>query len=781
MLEVIPITPVATVSLPLSRLGPDHVRFFAIVTSTSERQGDRRAASIATAIENLALEEHQSSPARGTRATVHAWLAAYVRRLQEHLHRERADALAGIGICVGIATTSGNRVSLSLAPAGNIAAFAIAINARRAPTAIPIIEPPTVASLRFSHTIDGTIGPHDVLIVGGDGLASDDVRRSCALAFTRDVHADAIAKLRNLLPRGTHAAAITGTSTAPPRSQQSMDLFLATATSTERFLTPRLGPMLRQYVAQLHTTTALVMRKRSRRAPRRQLLPIIQHAARLVVRTVIVAARSLGAMAADGLRLLSIAAIRIVRVLGRLYRSAVGGKTSGVTGGRTPDFEEPGGAGRKKSGVEEPVPSVEPAASDVGLAPTGASGEPATGAFGRTWHALRSAVTTKTTGFRAWYANLPATSQRLFLLTVLFAGLFLISTAMLVMRRTTELSVTTYNATITKIEELRSVAEARLLFGDRTAAREALREAEAALAMLPRSSRARRERAEVLDREIRAALDRARLVTRIQQPLRVAHGGEGEIPFTEIGTLSVVGNQLAAGAADGSAIAVIDPRGGAIKSYDLSASKLPSRPLRALVFDDRSIMLIDAGAHTIRVDVRSGTATAMTIEQPPPGIRDAALFQGRLYLLHTDGAITRRAKTTGGFGRGTVWLQASNAPSNIQRLFVAGPVFLTSGEGGAAVFFAGRRRDVELLKNVDPPLSTTALLTAPPDQEVLYLGDPTEGRVIALKPNGELIGQVQSDTFRNMADLASDPTGAALYVLASNEISVIVPPKSGGG
>jgi hypothetical protein len=361
---------------------------------------------------------------------------------------------------------------------------------------------------------------------------------------------------------------------------------------------------------------------------------------------------------------------------------------------------------------------------------------------------------------------------------VAFAFLFLISTGALWRRRSTELSVSAYNATLATIEELRSVAEARLLFSDRAEAREALREAEAKLATLPRTSRARRERATVLEGEIRASLDRARLLTRLNQPLRVGRGGEGGIPFTEMNGFSAVGARLAAVAADGSAVATIDPRDGGVTPHAFTSPQLPSRPLRVLPIDDRSILLLDASAHAARIDVRAGTATAMTIEQPPPDIRDAALFQGRLYLLHADGQITRHVRTTGGFSRGTVWLRSKDAPSGARRLIVVGPVVLSSDDGSLAVYVAGRKRDTDLRKDIDPLLTTVALLTAPPDGDLLYLGDPAEGRIIALRMSGELIGQIQSDAFRGMTDLAVDPTGAALYVLASNEISVVIPPKA---
>lgn len=788
MVEVIPLgagdpsAPVHTIVLPIPIVGSGSGRFFAVIVEDHGPRGAvRRAAHLATTMENLAeREDLPREPA--------AWFGAYINCVREELRGRRDVEHPPLSICLGIAYPHGEVTALTLARAGAIGAFLMLRHAvgqqgsMAAGTApVDVLEPAAPTSTpRFDSAVDGAIRPGDLLIIGTAALVGRATRSVIVQSCVNHTPSEAAPLIERALLRDHPAArgiiVSVNAATGQPRSQRSMDTFLATATSTERFLTPRLGPMLHQYVAQLRSTTSLVIRQRSRRAPRRSLLPIVQHVMRLTVRTVVVAARSIGAMVVDGLRILSIAAVRSARTLHRIHIKwflpllAARGKTSGVDG-KTPDVEPaPARAsGERARGVILPDSSI------------GGRAQGTIYVVRTTFTSQISRLKSHVADLRSWYRSLPLTSQRLFLLTVLFAALFLISTGALWRRRTHETTVTAYNTTIATIEELRSVAEARLLFGDRAAARDALREAEAALTTLPRTSRARRERAVVLDGEIRAALDRARLVTRIQQPLRVGRGGEGGIPFAEIGNLSVVGTQLVAAAADGSAVAVLDPRGGATKSYDLAATKLPSRPLRTLTLDDRSIMLIDAGAHTMRVDVRSGSATTMTIEQPPPGIRDAALFQGRLYLLHTDGTITRHARTTGGFGRGTTWLQASNAPPNVRRLFVAGPVFLASGDGALAAYFAGRKRDTDLRKDIDPLLTATALLAAPPDQELLYLGDPIEGRIIALKTSGELIGQIQSDAFRNMTDLAINPTGTAIYVLHGNEISVMVPPKSAGG
>jgi len=773
MVDVVPIGgtgaggTVHTVALPIRAFGSGAARFFAVVAETptaSQRGGRRRFGHIATILENLAEDgDLPREPA--------AWFSAYIHHLRDRLHDpdgHQGAAPLSMNIGVGIAYPRGDRIAVTLTRSGAIGAFLISRHARERAVATGILEPEAAAVRvpHFEHAVDGAIHGDDLFIIGTPELVGRTARTAVTQACARLAPAEAPAIIARAVlhehPSAQGLIVSGSASSSRPRSQRSMDAFLETATSAEHFLTPRLGPVLRQYAAQLRSTTSFFIRRRPRRTPGNRFLPFVEHATQLTVRTIVLGIRSVGALAIDGLRIISIAAIRTLRAARRLHGAAASDKLQATS----PTTER---------GDERAVaPSLKLRASRFALRAL------------RT-RQLLTGGTALVTRSRSWYSGLPHTSQRLFVLTTIFALLFLISTGALMMRRSTELNVSTYNTTLAIIEELRSVAEARLLFSDRAAARDALREAEEKLAILPRTSRARRERAAVLEGEIRASLDRARLLTRLHEPLRVARGlrpgasdpegGDGGIPFTDIGGFSVVGTRLATVAADGSAVAVIDPRNGTVTPYSFASPQLPSRPLRALALDDRSILLIDANAHAARIDIRAGTATAMTIEQPPPDIRDAALFQGRLYLLHTNGQITRHVRTTGGFSRGTVWLRSGDAPSDVRRLIVAGPVFLSSGDGGLAVYFAGRRRDADLRKDIDPPLTTASLLTAPPDGDLLYLGDPADGRVVAIRTNGELIGQIQSDAFRGMTDLSIDSTGAALYVLHGNAISVVIPPK----
>lgn len=734
MVDVIPLTTVHTVSLPLPALGPDAVRFFAVIMSAATRGGDRRAAGIATAIENLALAEERPTRSNGSPKREHAahgWLAEYVRQLQEHLRRERAEELAGMSICLGVAYPKGNRIALSLAPAGGPAVLAIAHHTQRAPTALTVVEPSSDApTLRFSHVVDGTIGPHDVLVIGTAALAAEPLRSTLAQSFARRTPVEAITELRRTLhrnDRSVQGAVVVHAHGAPIRSQTSMNSFLATAASTERFLTPKLGPILREYATQVGTAATSFSRT-PRRRQRGHFLALAVDGVRLIFRAITVGLRSIASLIIDAARIIGMAMVSLVRFIRRTHASR--------TERRVPlsDFLRPA-----------------------------------------TWraHATRTFVR-----WRGWYGALPPTSQRLFLLMVMFALLFTISTTALWRRRATDAGVSSYNATIATIEELRSVAEARMLFNDREAARVALVEASAQLAQLPRTSRQRRERAELIDTELRASLDRARLLTRLQRPLLVARAGE-KIPFPAIGGLVTLGSQIVAVSDDGRTLATINPRTGDAARADVHPATNVVAPFFTLALDDRSILIVDDHARAAIINTRDGVAQAAAIEQPPATVRGAALYQSRLYLLREDGSISRHARTAGGFGRGTTWLATDRAVADARALIVAGPVIVSADDGTIATYTAGRRKDLNVIQSVDPPLSGRAFLSVTSDGETLYLGDPNDGRIIAVHmDDGTLIGQIQSDPFRNMHAIALDPSGQSLYILHGNDISVIIPPKS---
>lgn len=762
------------VTLPVPVLGAARAKFFAVITAPpraggSAPQHHRRGsegyrALVATAIENIAGADDLPT-------TPDAWLAAVVARVHTALRDTRKRA-APLSACLGISSMDGGRRAVALTASGAMAVRLVARDARGAITIAPVIAAePLAAILDFTHAIDGTLGPHDALLIGPtefhDALHPALLRR----AFASRTPGDAVAALARALREAPHAAPgliVCGSSIEQSqRSHASMETFLRTAYSTETFLTPKLGPVLRRYAEQVRHTMSLA---RSTRAPRRvrggqrqrtrhRVLPLVLQTIRLAFHTVAVALRSAGAMTLDALRLALLSAAASVRVLRRAHRAAA----TAVHAARA-------------AHADVPTPPARPQAPTPATLRARLTAIPERAR--RAWSHMRSAHATSLIPIllaagRTRYAALPRASQRLLLLTIAFALLFAISTGALWRRQIVDADVAAYNTTIAHIEELRSVGEARLLFGDRIAARDAFTEASSLVTTLPDTSRTRRDHIALLSRELAASLDRARLLTRIARPLEVTRAGAG-IPFAAIGGVTMLGSELAVLDAAGASIARVNLRSGDATTVALVSALALTAPVTITALDDRSLLLIDREVRAAIADARTGAVTPVAIDAPPPRIADATVFRGRLYLLHEDGAVTRHDRTAGGFSRGSSWLRSASLP-NPGRIMVNGALYASSTTGALARFVAGRASDVDLLEAIDPPLSATSMLASPPDAEVIAVGVPSDGRVVLVRDDGRLVSQVQSDAFRSMIGIAADPTGTSLYVATGSAIYVVAP------
>lgn len=730
-IEIVTLTPdgphraaVRTIDQTIRPLGQP-ARCFALLVDAGDRPRARALANLATAVENAALTP-ASAPDLPT------WFQEFVRRVNEVARRTDADLAPSA--CLGVVGVDGDGLAISLVCAGVLTARIV----RRDGSADTAIRSERAGRpLRFTSTLDGHLGPGEHLVFGTAEFHHAVPNAMLTETLARLPRERSIPYLLRAVRSadGCAAGIVVGAAATnqPVRPQESMTAFLTTAATTKQFLTPTLGPTLREYGVQLHATLAatahrLTQRRGRRSRRRRPLLPIAVAWVRLALRTVAVALRSAAILALDTLRITAITIRRIARLM------------------------------RRGANAVNRTPSV--------------AGQPR-------WRPNITALRVRVP--RAWEAAtgriraLPRSSQILLACTIGFGFLFLLSTTALWRRSSRAASVTAYRSTIAAIDELRSLAEARLLFNDRTAAREALREAEVKVATLPRSPRHRRLEVESLAREVSATLDRARLLTRIHQPLRIARAGD-TLPFLTIADVALVGDRLVALSTDGVHLANVEVRDGTVTAVDLAPSPSLTAPIRALAVDDRAFLLID-GSNRVALSDRAGAVTAAAIDAPPGAARDASFRRRRLYLLHPDGTVTRHDRTAAGFARGERWLAARHAPKDARTIAASGLIAIGAADGTVTLYANGARRAVDLLAAVDPKPTTAPLVAFGPDDRTVYLGDPADGRIIAVTADGKLIGQVQSDAFRGMSRIVIDPQGPSIYILSNDAVYVIVPPK----
>lgn len=684
---------------------------------------------VAVVMENIALTTEAATPAD--------WFTAFVQRLNGEL-RALPKLPAITAAWCGIAVDQDATTRISCAATGAILVRVLSGDAAHLHIT-RITEPtsePATPLLHFDHVLDGIIHTNDVLLVtappGTTALPDTTLRPMFAHrplpegidALRRHAEAIRTALGALVLLQGNPPA-------TPPHSHASMESFLETAASTERFLTPKLGPAFREYFRQTHITLAALLQRTPRRlrtATKRTSSHRGTTALQLAVRTIRLALRSGTAMLLDAARIFGVT----------VARSAIFLTRQGIRLLRTD----------RRTLIARYAPAQ----------------------IIRHAHAHAQALRTR-------YHTLPRSSRILLLLACIFAILFSGSTIALWRRRLGEQEIATYNTTIARIDDLRSNAEARLLFGDRATARVALQDAIGYLATVPTSTRARRERAAVLDRELRAALDRARLLTRLSTPLTI-YPSANTPPIGPLGDIALLKQQLVIVAADGGQFALLQPKTNAVTVRAITPK--PSLTIfRTLALNDRWLMLLDRQGHGVTVDTQTGAATTVTIEQPPAIILDAFMVRGRLQLLHPNGTITSHARTAAGFGRGTAVLAQTNSSvtSRTSMWMTKTATIIGAGDGTLTEYVNGRRKEVRLLGDVDPPLHTAPTIAASMDGGTIYVGDSTDGRIAAISVVGELIGQIQSDTLRELRRILPHPNGDSLYILHDDTVSAIVPPK----
>ncbi|MBI4433814.1 hypothetical protein HY632_03505 [Candidatus Uhrbacteria bacterium] len=722
------------ITIALRAFQPNPALFIAVLhRETAPDSGSHTTTHhrIAMVMENIALGlDERSTPAE--------WFTAFATRLHEELRTLPTLPPLPSAWC-GIAVDQGTHTAVTFAASGGMTVRVLTSDARTFQVAL-ISEPSTGRTsdlLQFDHAVDGILREQDLLLLTGPSGTSAFPEGTLRPMFAHRTIRDGIDALRRHAegihtPLGALALVHGSPPPPPPRSHASMESFLQTAASTERFLTPRLGPAFREYFTETRDALAALVRRSPRRHRTTRTTPAEQRsttALRLAVRTIRLTLRSATAMLLDACRLLGVLLVRGTTLLVR-------------------------GSMR--------IARIDRGAFIASCAPA----------------AVTARAQAQTQRLRERYHALPRSSRVLLLLALVFATLFGGSTVALWRRRAVEQEVASYNATLASIDELRSTAEARLLFGDRTTARASLHDAIGLLATVPTSTRARRERAATLDRELRAALDRARLLVHIAHPLTV-YPNATDSPMGSLADIALLKQQLVIVPTHGERFALLDARTNTSTLRPITP-KLTVVPFRALAMDDRSFLLLDRNAHGAVVDSQTGTATPATIEQSPAVIQDAMIVRGRLYLLQEDGAITRHARTAAGFGRGSIVIPRTptTAPAHRSRMWITKTITaIGSTDGTLAIYVNGRRKDVPLTSDIDPPIRQEPLLTASADGNTIYIGDSHNGRIAAVSLVGELLHQIQSDAFRNIQRILPNPSGDALYVLHDGIVSVVVPPK----
>jgi len=217
-----------------------------------------------------------------------------------------------------------------------------------------------------------------------------------------------------------------------------------------------------------------------------------------------------------------------------------------------------------------------------------------------------------------------------------------------------------------------------------------------------------------------------------------------------------------------------------LESKDVSTIDLPEGRMRATAIAPgrSSVIIMLQDRSILAADIESGSVSDLALGgADAEGVTDMLSYASRLYVLDAGAEqIWRHPSTSGGFGTGGKYLQASSASlSNAVSLAIDSNVYVLKSDGTVVRYYSGGQ-DGFALSPIDPPLTNGNQIWADADNDYVVIADHDGSRVVVFTKEGKLVGQYKSPAFKGPTDLVADPMTKKLYVVDGNKVYELLLP-----
>lgn len=175
----------------------------------------------------------------------------------------------------------------------------------------------------------------------------------------------------------------------------------------------------------------------------------------------------------------------------------------------------------------------------------------------------------------------------------------------------------------------------------------------------------------------------------------------------------------------------------------------------------------------LRVDTPTRQITTVAKTDNEWGqIVDVVGFSSNVYLLDAKGnQIWKYVPAGSGYSEKQIYLKDNQSLdfSNAKQLFIDFSVWVLKDTPEIIRFTAGSR-DFYSVGGLDTPLTQIEAIFAPEEEDIIFILDPSNKRIITTKKNGEYISQYTADIFAGATDLFYDEETKIIYVLENNKI-----------
>lgn len=316
-----------------------------------------------------------------------------------------------------------------------------------------------------------------------------------------------------------------------------------------------------------------------------------------------------------------------------------------------------------------------------------------------------------------------------------------------------------------RVQTLIGQAKAALLYGGDQAATDAVTQAEALIAQLPRrtgTQRSTREKLQSALQQLRQQLDHLTTVT----TLPVALDLHGLSPAIDPRQLYLAGSTLVA----------FDPASGTAAFRTLSSTNAPivltdtldaGLPITGGVNTTSTLIFSTDRQTFVELDLAKRQWKPLDSAYPlrSPRIQALATYQNRVYVLDTSHSdILRFVRGGSSLGTSSSWLKVSADLKAARGIAVDGTIFILQPSGRVQNFSAGRLVSFSLAA-INPQLRDATRLWTDVGSAGLYLLEPSSRRLIIFDKTGRLVDQYQSSQWTDLRDLAVNEKTKTAYLL----------------
>ncbi len=372
------------------------------------------------------------------------------------------------------------------------------------------------------------------------------------------------------------------------------------------------------------------------------------------------------------------------------------------------------------------------------------------------------------------FNKLPRSSKILLITSIILAFLFIQSIVWLGQKQDQETEVKAYNQLIVEIQNKINESEASVIYKEEEKARNLLLEAQNLLKQIPQDSKKHKEGYEVLAGDLQSRLEELRHITNISEPIVIADFASfsPDNPNFNNREIIKINNKIFSYNSNDNSIYEINLDNSSITLSEIGLSN--SELLYGIIIEEneKEYILFYRDQDLVKFDPQNKSLKFVDASfSENADIKSLKIYNRRLYVLDINNKqIFKHSKTSTGFTHGVPWLTDGNVDlSNAISMAIDGDIYVLKSDGNLLKLFNGRSQTFEI-KNIDPALSSPTKIYADVESDYLYILEPLTKRLIVLDKEGKLKVQYYSEQFDDLKDFFVSESEKKIYLLNGTKI-----------